>query len=302
MAKVIYMEEHDIDTMLSELKTQMLNQKMFGKIDIKKQITADQRVCGLYFTPTAWAKITSLVARFSTEVQWHGLVRRISQCAFEVYDIIVPPHEVTGSTVTSDQTKYNEWLNGLDDDTFKALRFHGHSHVEMHPSPSGVDDKYRQDVITQLPKPRNGSDEFYIFLIINKKHEWTAEIYDMTYNALYNSHEIDMDVLFEDETYLGTFMAEAKKVAVTRTYSYNGYSGGGAKHGQYTGYTPVTPTYSTPAGKGASSKAEKAEKKKSEKKKSYDLSKYYDDLYSKYDSYDDEDDPTDPFYAKEYYR
>ena len=93
----------------------------------------------------------------------------LTQSEFEIYDIIVPPHVVTGSTVTADYTKYSEWLNALEDDVFNSLHFHGHSHVNMACSPSGTDMKYRQDVVTQLPVPKNETDDsFYIFCIFNK--------------------------------------------------------------------------------------------------------------------------------------
>ena len=241
MAKQIYMTNDDVENIVekvcTELRSNFSGLKCYGSIDIKRSFTfkSDDRIAMLYFTPIAWIKMTALVSRFETEVQWHGLVRRISENEFEVTDIIVPPHEVSGATVTSEYKPYIEWMDGLDDDTFNAVRFHGHSHVNMSVSPSPVDNKYRLDLVTQLPKPTGNDDVFYIFFIINKKHEWSAEIYDLTNNALYGTDDIDMECCLEDID-VDSFVADAKKVAITRT-TYGGYGGA-----NMAGHTAETPT------------------------------------------------------------
>ena len=227
MAKKIYMTDADVESIVGELRSTLSGMKCYGSIDIKRSFKADDRFALIYFTPIAWAKMVTLVARYNTEVQWHGCVRRVSDFEFEIYDILVPPHEVTGTTVTSDYKPYGEWLNGLDDETFNSVKFHGHSHVDMSVTPSGTDEKYRLDLVTQLPKPVNGMDVFYIFLIINKRHEWSAEIYDFTHNALYSTADIAIDTIIDDEGGgLENYIAEAKKVAVSRTYSNTTYRGG----------------------------------------------------------------------------
>lgn len=304
MAKKIFMSPDDIEAVCVELREQLLGTKTYGSVNVKKNFKADARVAGLYFTPTAWAKMTALVAQYTTEVQWHGLVKRVSESEFRVFDIIVPPHEVTGATVTSDATKYSEWINALDDETFFDLHFHGHSHVDMPVSPSATDEKYRADLITQLPTPTEGEDVYYIFLIINKKHEWSAEIYDFTNNALYSSAEIDMDVSFENDSTLSEFLSKAKEVVTVRyAYSNTKYYGG------YTGNT-VTPTKTggsavvlqpcAQTGK-ADKKSSKNEKKSA--KKSADDS-WWEDYMRSTGYYNDdcyipeEDDPTSPFYVR----
>ena len=236
MAKPIYMTNDDVEKILQEVKTQLLGMKCFGSVDIKRNFTKDERSAIVYFTQDAWNKVQALVREFDTEVQWHGCVNRISDDEFEIYNIVVPPHVVTGSTVTSDPVKYSEWINELDDDVFNFLHFHGHSHVNMGCSPSSTDMKYRQDIVTQLPTPHNeNEDSFYIFLIFNKKGEWTGEIYDLKNNALYSTNEIDIEVYTDDGTFLSDFIADAKKMAVketpkpavTPTYTSSGYYGGG---------------------------------------------------------------------------
>lgn len=226
MAKKIYMTDADVEAIVGELRGTLSGMRCYGNIDIKRSFKADERCAFIYFTVTAWAKMTTLMQRFTGEVQWHGRVRRISEQEFEVYDILVPPHEVSPTTVISDYKPYGEWLDGLDDDTFNSVRFHGHSHVDMQVQPSATDEKYRLDLVTQLPKPTNGSDVFYIFMIINKRHEWSAEIYDFTNNALYSTDDIGIDtILGEEGNGMEGFIAEAKKVAVARTYSGTYYGG-----------------------------------------------------------------------------
>lgn len=214
MSKPIFVDEELANSIVEEFKSEILGKKSFGEVEFSRKLASNGDRAALTFTATAWMKMTALVSTFSTEVQWHGLVHRISENEFEVYDIIVPPHVVTASTVTSDQTKYEEWINSLDDDVFADLRFHGHSHVRMAVTPSGVDMKYRKDKVTQLPLSAEGLDIFYIFLIINKDHSWSAQIFDITNNACYDTDEIDVDVLLPDNSSLEDFTAESKKVAV----------------------------------------------------------------------------------------
>lgn len=314
MAKPIYMTNNDIESVCAELRQTLNGMKCYGSIDIKRSFKSDDRIATLYFTPIAWIKMTALVSRFETEVQWHGMVRRISENEFEIYDILVPPHEVSGATVTSEYKSYIEWMDGLDDDTFNAVRFHGHSHVNMSVSPSSVDNKYRLDLVTQLPKPTENDDVFYIFLIINKKHEWSAEIYDLTNNALYGTDEICMECLLGDSD-LDSFIAEAKKVAVARTtyaYGSHGNDGGynGSSYGGYSYGCSTTPKVTTPtvqtkkkAGKG------KKNKKSGGDYYGYDsIEEYYEAVYGEgwnedlmgVDIDDDDNNPNSPFYVKEY--
>jgi len=219
----------------------------------------------------------ALVENFQTEVQWHGLTRRVGDHEFEVYDLIVPPHEVSSATVVSDYSKYTEWLNNLPDEVFNDLRFHGHSHVNMGVSPSGIDNKYRKDLVTQMPTPQaDDEDSFYIFMIFNKRGEWSGEIYDLKYNTLYSTADIDIDVYCGEQGWLSEFVYEAKKVAVEAKATPKPVYKGVAGDSKYS-YDPQTGAYT-----------EKTTKKTSAKKKSewtpyeeepyqrgYDYSAYY---------------------------
>ena len=270
MAKPIFYEESDIELALRKAIEQaaerMKQKKCLDKFSINIDLAKtkkDDRLCDVYFTPLAWAKVATLVAKYTTEVQWHGLTRRISETEFEIYDIIVPPHAVSSTTVISDDIEYCAWLDDLDDDTFYDLRAHGHSHVSMAVTPSGVDDKYREDLITQMPRPKDDEDAYYIFFIVNKSHAISAEVFDLKYNAHYSDAEIEIDVLFDDGTFMGDFIDEAKKVTKVATTSYGsnwqGSHGYGGYHGAKT--TPAVSSGKVTAPVGQSKKKNEGSKK-----------------------------------------
>lgn len=191
-------------------------------------------------------KIFALVHTYSTEVEWHGVVERTAADAFYIKDVLVFPHKVTGATVISDQTEYEKWLDTLDNETFNALRFHGHSHVNMGVTPSGVDMTYRHNILNNFGMPSATSDLFYIFLIFNKRGDISGEIYDLQNNALYSksTNTDEIDIVVEDCDWLTEFLDEAKRVV---TESYSGYSGGTYGGSSYSGGTYGGTTTSKPA-------------------------------------------------------
>ena len=302
MAKPIYISDFDIDDICAELKRTLSGTKCYGAIDVKRSFKSDERIAVLQFTPAAWMKMNALVSRFKTEVQWHGMVRRVSENEFSIYDVIVPPHEVSGATVTSEYRPYLEWMNGLSDDTFNAMRFHGHSHVSMAVSPSTTDMKYRSDLITQLPKPSEGEDMFYIFFIINKHGEWSAEIYDLTNNALYGTNDIYIECLV-DGVDIDSFVADARKVAVERTVqTYNNTKHYGQQNTPRAGSVnvPRTSTVNVPTTPPKSSAKHAPDKRKKGVRTGGPCCGYdtWEDYY--YAVYGDDFDPTDPFSARGY--
>jgi hypothetical protein len=59
----------------------------------------EDKQCLLTFSKTAWIKFTTLVQVYTTEIGWYGLVRRINEFSFYVYDILTYPLEVTGTKI-----------------------------------------------------------------------------------------------------------------------------------------------------------------------------------------------------------
>jgi hypothetical protein len=71
-------------------------------------------------------------------------------------------------------------------------------------SPSGVDDKHRQQILNQLEP-----DMFYIFMIWNKSLTVHTLIYDMMRNVLYEDRDVDVR-LFGGEG-MDEFLADARE-------------------------------------------------------------------------------------------
>jgi len=175
-----------------------------GKLSYNKSFTYENSDAVVWLTPEAYKKILALVTGFSDEVGWHGTVSRSDDNEFTIEDIFVYPQTVTGSTVNTDQKAYSQWLYELDDDTFNKIRMQGHSHVNMSVSPSGVDDKHRQQILGQLE-----ADMFYIFMIWNKSLAVHTLIYDMAKNVLYEDKDVDVRLAGADG--MDEFLADAKE-------------------------------------------------------------------------------------------
>lgn len=261
MAKKIFATETEIAEFLRSAQAQLpvesrnLKKRKFQNdqadgvtLNFKLKEVKDDRKATITFSAQAYMKIFALVHTYSTEVEWHGVVERTAADAFYIKDILIFPHKVTGATVISDQTEYEKWLDTLDNDTFNALRFHGHSHVNMGVTPSGVDMTYRHNILNNFGTPSATSDLFYIFLIFNKKGDISGEIYDLQNNALYSksTNTDEINIVVEDCDWLTDFLDEAKRV-VTESYSYNntGFGSGGYNGGNYGGSYGATTTPKT---------------------------------------------------------
>ncbi len=193
MARKIKLTDEEIKSILDKTikdGEKYLRKYRYGEKDItiKKPNVHFDAQCSLSIAPVAWCKMMSLVMEYSTEVEWHGLAERVGDNAYRIYDILSFPHKVTGTTVTSDQNEYSEWINNLDDDTFNHLSMHGHSHVDMSTSPSLVDSQYRENATKDLTE--ESKEGFYIFGIWNKRNECSIEIYDVKNNVVYEDKDI----------------------------------------------------------------------------------------------------------------
>lgn len=267
MAKKIFATETEIAEFLRSAQAQLLaeshnlkkrkfqNDQADGvTLNFKLKEVKDDRKATITLSAQAYMKIFALVHTYSTEVEWHGVVERTAADAFHIKDVLIFPHKVTSATVISDQTEYEKWLDTLDDNTFNALRFHGHSHVNMGVTPSGVDMTYRYNILNNFGTPSETSDLFYIFLIFNKRGDISGEIYDLQNNALYSKSTTadEIKIVIEDCDWLTDFLDEAKKV-VTESYGYSSYGGGSYGGNSHNG-TTTTPKSTSPK-RGAKAEA-----------------------------------------------
>lgn len=267
MAKKIFATETEIAEFLRSAQAQLLaeshnlkkrkfqNDQADGvTLNFKLKEVKDDRKATITLSAQAYMKIFALVHTYSTEVEWHGVVERTAADAFHIKDVLIFPHKVTSATVISDQTEYEKWLDTLNDNTFNALRFHGHSHVNMGVTPSGVDMTYRYNILNNFGTPSETSDLFYIFLIFNKRGDISGEIYDLQNNALYSKSTTadEIKIVIEDCDWLTDFLDEAKKV-VTESYGYSSYGGGSYGGNSHSG-TTTTPKSTSPK-RGAKAEA-----------------------------------------------
>lgn len=189
----IKMTNKQINELVKSMRDSLKQKKCTdGKITVQynlpKYETKEKAI--VHFNRPAWDKLKALVNSCTTEVGWHGTVTR-EDSLFTIHDVFVFPQRVTGTTVTSDETKYSLWLNEQPDEVFNTLRFHGHSHVNMGVTPSGVDTTYQEDMLQNI-------QDFYMFGIFNKRNQVYLIIYDVENNIIYD----DNDILYESDEVL----------------------------------------------------------------------------------------------------
>ena len=183
------------DEMLALLQKEFLTKQFFGdKIEIKLDIKDIVDKCMtennitepiIYITVSAYQKIMTLVKKYTSEVAWHCLINHPEGTnTYLIYDVLVFPQEVTGATANGIDNEYEMWLATLPDEQFNRCRCHMHSHVNMNVTPSGVDENYYNNLMTQVT-------DYYITMIINKREEFHLRFYDVTNNILY----IDKDLI-----------------------------------------------------------------------------------------------------------
>lgn len=241
MSKPIKITEDLIQTLTEEFISSIKKTKLSdGKINYTRALkwdNAENDKAFITFAPAAFAKMVMLIQQFDSEVAWHGVAHRDADHGnmFHVTDILVYPQVVSGSTVNTDQDKYQEWLYAWSDEVFANMRMQGHSHVNMGTTPSSVDLAHQEEILSQLD-----DDMFYIFMIWNKKFEHTIKIYDMSINTLYENSDITVYIGNEGID-LDAFIREAKTLVQPKyQYGANSYAGNAANGGSKAKTKPKT--------------------------------------------------------------
>lgn len=220
----------------------------------------------IVFKQKAWAKMIGLVQEFQSEVGWNGVVEK-REDAYYITDIVVYPQEVTSATVNVDTSKYGMWRANLPEETYNAIRFQGHSHVNMGVSPSSTDVDYQNNILNSLE-----DGDFYIFMIINKSRDIWVALFDKENNVVFEKEDITVEY---ESSFVDEFVDEAKSLVTKKIY---------------------TPTYSNNWGKNTYSTGKTAGKKKEKKKDpvddlydedgNYDWDSYFESIYG-YNPYKD---------------
>ncbi len=245
MGKSIKMTAQEIESAVSSFRAAITGgDVMGGEIMYKFQFPKNDRKANLIFTEKAYLKMTLLIDRWDKEIAWHGVVFRGTDETKDEYivtDILVYPQEVTGSTVNTDQNKYQMWLYEQEDDVFNNIRFQGHSHVRMAVTPSAVDENLYDSFLGMLD-----DQMFYIFGIWNKNNARTIRIYDMKKNIFFDNDDVVVSVI-EDGTGIQEFLDAAEKMVVEKKYTptytgnCNGYNGNYGAYGSGSGRTYTSP-------------------------------------------------------------
>lgn len=181
--------------------------------------------------PVAYLKMLKLIADFTTEVGWHGLVHRDSEdpATYIIEDVMVYPQNVTGTTIKTDEVRMTNWLDTFPDEQFKQIRFHGHSHVNMGVFSSGTDDDLQRDLIGMMKNP----EDFYLFFIMNKRLEIFIRLYDNKFGVMYETSDVDLfitDGVNDIVRFMEESRAQVKAVSYTppvnRNWTSNANAGG----------------------------------------------------------------------------
>ena len=201
--KPIYLSE-DIKVQLFEQFFAKFKEQLDGygfgsgdsSISIKTNFSqVAQEKVHIIYTQEAFLRMQALVDFFDTEVGWYGLVDKIDDLHYRVYDVKVCRQSVDGAKVDTTDEDTLEFFASLSDDEADHMHFQAHSHVRMSTTASGVDTQNQQDVIKNM-----GKTGFYIFQIWNKNNDINTYFYDLDNNTFYDRK----DVLIEIEDSLGT--------------------------------------------------------------------------------------------------
>lgn len=158
----------------------------------------------VYITTQAYTKMRMLVDKTTTEIGWYGTVTKVPGLTgvYVIEDIIVYPQKVTGATCEQLDDKMFEFEMSLTTDQVNHKRFHGHSHVNMGTTPSGVDEQFYHDILTQVT-------DFFIVTVTNKRNEYTTRFYDMEHNILFT--DVPISVIDDEGLELDSWYEESKK-------------------------------------------------------------------------------------------
>lgn len=208
-----------------------------GKLDIGKKLKFETDIMNLVvpetapkelkveFTAESYKQMRELIDVCKEEIGWHGIVRRTAPDTFLIEQILVYPQEVTGTTVKATDD-YPMWLGQFNDEDFNAIRFQGHSHVNMSVSPSGVDQELYAGILAQEP-------EFYIFLISNKRGTNWIEIHLPEFNLIYETKDIKLITPPDEKSWademISKYVVKKTYVSPTTTYGYYPTITGGSR-------------------------------------------------------------------------
>ena len=171
----------------------------------------------IFITSNAYIKMRMLVDKSDKEIGWYGIVNEMPglQATYIIEDIVVYPQRVTGVTVEQDEDRMFEFEMSLTTEQVNHKRFHGHSHVNMSTGPSGVDENFYQELLSQV-------NDYFIITVTNKRNEYTTRFYDMRNNILYT--DVPIHLIQNNGTPYQDWYEENKEQVKENTVKYDYYT------------------------------------------------------------------------------
>ena len=200
--------------------TKIADDRVYFSTELTSIIPTNTPRPTVYINADAYLKMLLYVRDTDIEIAWHGTVERnVENNWYYIKDVFLYPQTIASATVDTDQEKYNQWVETLDDDTFNSMRFQGHSHVNMGVTPSGTDMRMYHNFLQVLSK-----SDYYIFMILNKTGNMTCLIYDLAKNLMYETADITIRVITEHSNNIIDEIKEQKERYCTRpVVKYTGW-------------------------------------------------------------------------------
>lgn len=221
--KYITPPEIDIDAIVEEFKESLKAKTNNASIEFKKSFSdfkideTKVKKPTIYFSMEAWLKMQMLVKACDDEIAWQATVEKVNyrnskeDWYYFVKQVFVYPQKVTGTFVDTDPVEYTEWSMKIPDEIFNKLRFQGHSHVNMATGPSATDYTMYQAFLDQLEE-----NDYYIFMILNKRGEFNIYVYDYAQNLIFENTDCTVDVLLPNGGVISRWAQENMKLVTKK--------------------------------------------------------------------------------------
>lgn len=185
----------------------------------------------IFIDAETYLEILLIVQKATKEIAWHCLVKQLDsnnpkEKHFYVYKVLMYPQQVSGTFVNVNEEELYKWNETLDDETFNHIRFQGHSHVNMGVFASGTDRATYDNLTNLLQK-----DDFYIFMIFNKRLETYVELADTEQDILFETADIKVHIVDKQlnkieekiDNDIKTYISDLPATIISKTYSKSSY-------------------------------------------------------------------------------
>lgn len=136
-----------------------------------------------------YREMKALVSECDKEIGWLCLSRKVFGVGYEVYELIPVKQEITACTTDLNekglQEVYESFVANGRAEELNNIRFWGHSHVNMNPTPSGTDEDTFNEYI-------NDCKDYFIRFILNKKGNYSLDLADYNEGLIYTDLKYEL--------------------------------------------------------------------------------------------------------------